>query len=704
MKIKTKFSLTFLLIALFPLVITSILSYFIAKESLTRQVLNQLESVATIQKNRLESIVDQNLERLILVSSRTQLRLSLEKFIVEPKREYQIIMNRILRDAQASIASFRDIFVLTLDGTIVASTDEALIGAERSEENFFVRGQKENSAEIFFRDKNQNLRAYLTGPLYLKDRLLGVVVIVSDVENIISLVEDYSGLRKTGETLLAKKDENGDALFLMPLRFDQKAALNRTVSKNALDDPMVQALTQKILFLTDAVDYRGEPVLAVTRYIGKTNWGLVVKIDKAEAFAPIIRLRNLLLSVIFLSSIAVIVVSLYTTRSITRPIINLTNVASKISEGDLSRRVEVTSEDEIGISAKAFNRMAENLIEAKIGLEKKVKERTAELAKSNEELLKSIDELKRLQNKLIQAEKLSALGRLTADVAHEIRNPLTVIGGFAKRLEKGLAETTKEKDYVGVIISEVARLEGLLREVLSFSRQVRCHLNYLNVNDIVSEIYSAYHDLCKEHSIQLKRELATHLPFIPLDKDQIVQALNNLISNAIDAMPEGGTLTLKTRMEQLYDANFVVIDVTDTGVGIPEDKLEMLFEPFYSSRTTGHGTGLGLSICKKIMEEHHGMIKVSSIVEKGSTFSLHFPYQPAEDAFKTQCWEYTQCGIEKAEGAMERKCPAYPNYGRVCWAIAGTFSEEKTACPIAVKLGDCRKCEFYDRVVVKKDI
>lgn len=704
MRIKTKLSLTFLLIALFPLVITSILSYFLAKQSLTRQVLNQLESVATIQKNRLESIVDQNLERLILVSSRTQLRLSLDKFIAEPKREYQIIMNRILGDARASITSFVDIFVLTLDGTVVASTDEALIGAERSEENFFVRGQKENTAEIFFRDKNQNLRAYLTGPLYLKDKLLGIVVIVSDVEGIISLIEDYSGLGNTGETLLARKDEDGDALFLMPLRFDRKAALNRTVSKNAFNDPMVQALTQKIHFLTDAVDYRGEPVLAVTQYIGKTNWGLVVKIDKAEAFAPTIRLRNMLLFVIFLSSIAVTAVSLYNARSITKPIINLTHVASKISEGDLSRRVEVTSKDEIGISAKAFNRMAENLIEAKIGLEKKVKERTAELAKSNEELLKSIDELQRLQDKLIQAEKLSALGRLTADVAHEIRNPLTVIGGFAKRLEKGLAETIKEKDYVEIIVSEVARLEGLLREVLSFSRQVRCHFNYLNINDIVLETYSAYYDLCKEQSIQLKRELATNLPFIPLDKDQIIQALNNLIANAIDAMPKGGTLTLKTRMEQLHDVNFVVIDVIDTGVGIPEDKLEMLFEPFYSSRTTGHGTGLGLSICKKIMEEHHGIIQVYSTVGKGSTFSLYLPYQPSEDAFKAQCWEYIQCGIEKTEGAMERRCPAYPNYGRVCWAVAGTFSEERTACPIAEKLRDCRKCEFYERVVLKKDI
>lgn len=704
MKIKPKVTLTFLIISLVALVITSILSYFIAKNSLTRQVLNQLESVAAIQKNRLESIADQNLERLVLVSSRTELRLSLDKFILEPRVEYQDKMNRILRDARASVPSFREISVLTLDGKIVSSTDESLIGEKRSGEDYFIRGRSRAGADIFFLDEDKYLRVYLSGPLRLQAKLIGVVVIESDVENIISLVEDYSGLGETGETLLARSTETGDALFLMPLRFDPDAALSRIVYREELNDPMIQALTTHLRFLTDAVDYREEPVLAVTHYIDKTDWGLAVKIDKKEAFAPAIRLRNLLLLVIIVSSIAVVAASFYTAGTITTPIINLTRVASRISEGDLSQRVAITTEDEIGISARAFNQMAENLIEAKIGLEKKVDERTAELAKTNKELVESIGELKRLQDKLIQAEKLSALGRLTADVAHEIRNPLTVIGGFAKRLEKRLMETTKEMDYARMIVSEVTRLEGLLREVLSFSKEAKCHLTYLNINDIVSELFLAYYDVCREKSIQLKRELAADIPHIPVDKDQIIQALNNLITNAVDAMPEGGVLKLTTRMEKIYDVNYAVIDISDTGVGIPKDKLEMLFEPFYSSRATGHGTGLGLSICKKIMEEHQGMIRVSSTVGKGSTLSLCFPHEPAEDAFKAQCWEYTRCGIEKAEGAVEGRCPAYPNYGRICWAVAGTFSEGKTVCAIAEKLGDCRKCEFFNRVVERKDI
>ena len=702
MKINTKLKFIFLLISLVPLAVISILSYLIAKKSLAQQVHNQLESVAAIQKNRLESIVDQNLERLVLVSSRTQLRLSLENFIRYPKSEYQDKINRILLDARSSISSFRDISVLTIDGKIVASTDKEIIGTKHSDKDSFIRGQKENSADILFLDEDQNLRVYLSGPLLLKNKLLGVIVIESDVENIVSLVKDYSGLAETGETLLAKRDAKGDALFLTPLRFDQHAALSRTVPKNDLNDPMTQALIKNVRFFIDAVDYRKEPVLAATQYIRKTDWGLVVKIDKDEAFAPIIQLRNLLVLIIFVTSIIVILTSLYIARSITRPITNLTRVASRISEGDLSRRVEVTSTDEIGILAKAFNQMAENLIEAKIGLEHKVEKRTVELARSNAELeslnsdlQRSIDELKRLQNKLIQAERLSAVGRLTADVAHEIRNPLTVIGGFANRLEKHIQENTREKDYSRLIVSEVARLERILRDVLIFSREARYHFYHFNINDILSEPLQAFYDLYAEQSIQIETEFTPDLPEILIDKDQVKQAINNLVTNAIDAMPEGGTLTIKTRMEQNYNVNYVTIDIIDTGGGIPEERLDRLFEPFYSTRKIGHGTGLGLSICKNIMEEHKGMIKVSNNIGKGTTFSPCFPYVPPEEAYKTQCWEHTKCGIEKAEGAVERRCIAYPIYGRICWAVAGTFYEGKIQCVVAQQIGDCKKCKFY---------
>ncbi len=335
MKINTKLILAFLVISSIPIAVIGIFSYFNAEKALTNQVLNHLESVAALQHSRVESTVDQNLERLVLVSSRTQLRLSLENFIKDPRSEHQEKMNQILLDARSSIRGFKDISILTLDGEIVASTDKAKIGTTHSDEEFFIRGKRENVPGLYSLDEELNPRLYLSGPLYLEDTLLGVVVIEADVNGITSLVRDYSGLGETGETLLAERDGNGDALFLTPLRFDQHAALRRTLSKDDLSAPITQALLKNEGFFTDAVDYRGEPVIATAKYIEKMDQGLVVKVDRAEAFAPINRLRNVLLSVGFLTVIAVTLLAFLLAKSISNPIQELTR-GTEIIGGEIS--------------------------------------------------------------------------------------------------------------------------------------------------------------------------------------------------------------------------------------------------------------------------------------------------------------------------------------------------------------------------------
>ncbi len=315
----------------------------------------------------------------------------------------------------------------------------------------------------------------------------------------------------------------------------------------------------------------------------------------------------------------------------------------------------------------------------------------------NTELVRSLEELKRLQDKLIEAEKLSALGRLTSDVAHEIRNPLTVVGGFAKRLEKRLPEGSKEKDHARTIVQEVGRLEGILKDILTFSRGTREQIRHADINEVLAETAKAFVELCAEKAVAVAVDPAPGLPACLVDRDQVRQAVDNLAVNAVDAMPRGGTLTLRSRTDVENGVHHVVIDVIDTGVGIPREKLDRIFEPFFTSKTTGHGTGLGLSICKKIMEEHRGTIRVDSAPGRGSTFSLHFPYLPPEESFEIQCWEFTGCGMDRVDNAAAR-CPAYPKFGRMCWAVAGTLAETKASGVTAQKIGDCRKCAFYARV------
>jgi hypothetical protein len=147
-------------------------------------------------------------------------------------------------------------------------------------------------------------------------------------------------------------------------------------------------------------------------------------------------------------------------------------------------------------------------------------------------------------------------------------------------------------------------------------------------------------------------------------------------------------------MQEVHKVMFVFVRVSDTGTGIPEEKLPLIYEPFFSTKETGHGTGLGLSITRKIMEEHGGFIHAESNVDEGSTFSLYFPYQGPAECEKISCWEFTGCGRDKDATI---KCPAYPNYGRVCWAVAGTFCEGKVQGVFAQKCEDCQKCTFYQK-------
>ncbi|MBI5664185.1 MAG: sensor histidine kinase [Nitrospirae bacterium] len=337
-------------------------------------------------------------------------------------------------------------------------------------------------------------------------------------------------------------------------------------------------------------------------------------------------------------------------------------------------------------------------------LSQKLKNDKLRIETLNDDLQKNLDELREVQVKLIQTEKLSALGRLTADVAHEIRNPLTSIGGFARRLNKKLLQGSREKEYSDIVVAEVDRLERILRDVLSFSRETKYNLEYQGINTAIKEALSAFYGICKEQSIELEEKLDSSLPEILIDRDQVRQAVNNLLSNAVDVMSKGGKLTVKTYMEELHDVDYIVVEVNDTGPGLPVEALNLIFDPFYTTKEIGAGSGLGLSICKKIIDDHNGLIFADSTLGQGTSFKMYFPYQSVENGKRTKCWEFTKCGVEKSEGAAHMRCPAYPNYGRVCWAIAGTFCGKKVSGAIAQKLGNCKKCEFYQRIAVRKDV
>ena len=156
----------------------------------------------------------------------------------------------------------------------------------------------------------------------------------------------------------------------------------------------------------------------------------------------------------------------------------------------------------------------------------------------------------------------------------------------------------------------------------------------------------------------------------------------------------GGALTVTIRTEEHNDIEYVVLHISDTGTGIPEEKLDRIFEPFCSGKPK-HGTGLGLSISQRILEEHGGFIRARNNVTKGCTVSLYFPYQSEAEAGKMQCWEFMRCGRDTNS---ETRCPSFPHFGRICWAVAGTLCAGRVQGSYAQKITTCRTCKFYRQV------
>jgi signal transduction histidine kinase len=291
------------------------------------------------------------------------------------------------------------------------------------------------------------------------------------------------------------------------------------------------------------------------------------------------------------------------TMRMTKPIERLTVAAKRIEEGELNYRVRIERDDEIGSLATAFDQMAERLMRRE-------------------------KELKESQNTLRRADRLSSLGLLTAGLAHEIRNPLVAIRTFTQLLPERYNDAEFRDGFQGLALKEVDRICGLINDLLSFARPSRPKVVQENINEVVDGITRILETEAKEKNVEITRYFAESLPTVWIDREQMKQVFMNLILNAIQAMKnEGGAILISTRphsKDQSGQAGrFIQVEIRDTGVGIPEENLEHIFDPFFTNKD--EGSGLGLSISHQIVQEHGGYVTVESKVGKGTAFFINIP-------------------------------------------------------------------------------
>ncbi len=234
--------------------------------------------------------------------------------------------------------------------------------------------------------------------------------------------------------------------------------------------------------------------------------------------------------------------------------------------------------------------------------------------------VRSLLTIKAAHEKLVEEEKSGALEQMMDQVAHEIRNPLTSIGGFARKVYGKLPEGDPNKKYMEMIINDVAILESMIKQLIELKTMAISFKKPTNINDLIMKALKLFEQEFNEKAIDVQSELADNLPLIPADEKLLKRALCNLIKNSIEAMAEG---TKVLRIASRLSEGRIEILVSDTGKGIPTDKLKKIFDPFVTSKV--YGPGLGLTFTYRIIQDHNGTISVESEPGKGTTFTISFP-------------------------------------------------------------------------------
>jgi signal transduction histidine kinase len=285
-------------------------------------------------------------------------------------------------------------------------------------------------------------------------------------------------------------------------------------------------------------------------------------------------------------------------KRITGPLQKLVEGTVRISKGDFTQTISVGSRDEIGDLARSFNEMTKDLLETRRRMED-------------------------ANRRLIQAEKLASIGRISASIAHEIRNPLTSVKLNIQKLMQNEHLDEEEKEHLSISQEGIGQIEKFIKELLNFTRVSDLNPERFSVVQIVEESLKVMRDSFQEKKIALEKSFAADLPAVVVDGDKIRQVFLNILRNAVEAVEEGGRIKLALSRIKENGVARIKVRISDNGCGIPEKDWENIFEPFYTTKPSGFG--LGLSNARKIVEQHRGSIRVTKTKGKGTTFEVRIP-------------------------------------------------------------------------------
>ena len=597
----------------------------LAAEFKAAQVNGWLEDAAEI--TRLVA-VDQDMQDSILALTQVS---ALDDEQGQRNRTYLLAR---LADLKHTFPNIQSVSLLhPVSGRVLLSNVPALEGRVRLNEKYFIEGQKgDYTSPVEYSVGSEAPVVYVSAPVNGENELAAVVVVELKISNLEALMNARSGLPESGRAYLV--DAFGFYVTTPPGLED--GSLHKTAESFAVSQ-VLREQSGSGLYL----DPHGAPVLGVYTWLPETRMGLLVEIDQAKLTAQIRQAWTVIVLAILAMLTVLLVTGSWLAGWLVKPLEQISQTAVQLRLGDMRARAPVAGPQEVERLALAFNEMADTVENSQARLESLVSERTHSLeieveerSRAEEELQRQYAALQQAQARLLQSEKLAAIGRLVAGVAHELNNPLTSVILYSQIAQQRSDDERLQRDMERVV-SEAKRAAAIVRGLLDFARQRPVEAAPVQINTLLQECLKIVAHELRLHSIAPHLALAPDLPVTVTDGQQIRQVFLNLINNAwqaIAAARESGNLWIASAAgpaaypqpgKPAQPVVRVIID--DDGPGIPEGLRARIFDPFFSTKPVGAGTGLGLAICHGIVTENGGQIWVENRPGGGARFLVELP-------------------------------------------------------------------------------